>query len=117
MKAFIKTCIFICSICFITSCINSPIGFRSVIHFHNQHANGEGGGVGYINGKPTTGNSNVEAPKTTSDSFNPSTSMPLLQTGTSDDKGEIELKEVINLTNKSENQYPEEPYIELPEIE
>lgn len=115
MKSFIKTCIFICSICFVAGCINSPMGFRSVIHFHNQHATGDDGGVGYINGKPTIGNSNVEAPKTTTDSFNPDTSLPLLQTGTSDTKGEIDLKGVISLTNKSENQNPEEPHIELPE--
>lgn len=46
-------------------CLNSPIAIRSVVHMNQQKATTDG----TIESAPTVGSANIEAPKTTSDSF------------------------------------------------
>lgn len=101
----IKVMIASLTMCLLAGCINSPIGFRSVIHLHNQNAKGTEHGVGYITSKPISGDSNIAADKTTSGSFNPSTDIPLLQ-----NNDELSIDQIDKLTN-----IKEEPRIEHPE--
>lgn len=48
-----------------TGCMNSPLAFRSVLYMNQQQVTTNG----TLESAPTFGSANVEAPKTTSDSF------------------------------------------------
>lgn len=53
----------------LTGCMNSPLAFRSIVYMNQQTVTTDG----KLETAPTFGSANVEAPKTTEDSFKPTT--------------------------------------------
>lgn len=70
---------------FMTGCMNSPIALRSVVYNYNTKNNATTEGQAGATYENAPGDTSIEAPKTTQDSFKPNTNTKVLsdETGTS----------------------------------
>lgn len=72
----------------LTGCMNSPIALRSVVYNYNTKNNATTEGQAGATYENAPGDTSIEAPKTTQDSFKPNTNTKVLSDETEQKKAE-----------------------------
>ena len=78
MKKFFELGFILAVVAVLTGCMNSPIALRSVVYNYNTKNNATTEGHAGASYENAPGDTSIEAPKTTQDSFKPNTNTKVL---------------------------------------